>query len=516
VISATRLVVLVIFRYPGIVDPVDPMKIPLLLFSHVALGLAGWGIAREFRSASTAEQAENSRARSTQVRSPNVPGSDIVRSIESRLENARLAKEKLASEPSAREKILAALAGLALPSDPAAAIRARLATDDKTASIQAAALLVLWAKSNPTGALRFASDEAEFRKMSCDEEALELVGESIAPELALEMEVGHQRDAVFAGLARQLIASRSVEQLAALLIGLEADPKSSLSYYLGKEWPADRFDDFGRLVTEMRDTEMLNRIQGKLLTHEMANWMMRYVAEHPDREFARKLQESDFYFSLASVEPEIPLKDRLDVVMKNFSTRGKTSESIREDAMEYLASRDVSSYFDDDGPDLHYAFHHGKIEASELLARLVARFPEHAASGLLPVPLYQELAPHDPDRAAFLIADLPALERARVIVENVWSNYSWDTIGRVLSHFPDSDEDAVHAHRVELWEELASDGLDYYGKDYLHWILSLPDPLDRKLALGAIADEIDHPNNDDERVAELREIVGDIPLRDTP
>ena len=42
------------------------------------------------------------------------------------------------------------------------------------------------------------------------------------------------------------------------------------------------------------------------------------------------------------------------------------------------------------------------------------------------------------------------------------------------------------------------------------------DPLDRKLALGAIADEIDHPNNDDERVAEIREIVGDIPLRDTP
>ena len=80
------------------------MKIPLILITHVALGIAGWGIAREFRPALTPEQAENSRTRSTQVRPPNVPGSDIVRSIESRLEDARLAKEKLAAAPSAREK----------------------------------------------------------------------------------------------------------------------------------------------------------------------------------------------------------------------------------------------------------------------------------------------------------------------------------------------------------------------------------------------------------------------------
>ena len=124
------------------------------------------------------------------MRPPKVPGSELVRSIESRLEEAKAAKAKLVAAPSAREKILAALAGLALPADPAAAIRALLAADGETASIQAAALFVLWAKSDPAGALQFASDEAEFSKISCDDEALELVGESIAPELALAMEEG--------------------------------------------------------------------------------------------------------------------------------------------------------------------------------------------------------------------------------------------------------------------------------------------------------------------------------------
>lgn len=492
------------------------MKIPLLLLSHLALGLAGWAISREFRSASPPLPAENARTRSARTRPPKNPGNEIVCAIESRLANAKAAQSKLETESNPRVRILAALTGLVLPADPAAAIDKLLATDDEAASIHAAAIFVLWVKSDPAAALTFASTHDGFNEMEGEDEALQLVGESIAPELALARPEDRIRDPLFAGLARQLIAGRSVEQLSVLLKASDEDLKRRLSFHLGDQWPADRFDEFVRLVTAMGDVEMLNRVHGKLLTEEMANWMLRYADEHTDREFFRKLQKSDFYFSLTSRQSEIPLEKRLDVVIKSFSNRGISSESMREDALEYLAFRDVSTFFDDDGPDLHYAFHHGKIEASDLLAKLNARFPEHAANGLLPMQLYKELAPHDPDRAAFLIADLPDAERARVIVENVWSNYSWDTIGRVLNHFPDSNVDSVRARRVELWEELVSDGLNYYGKDYLQWILSLPNPLDRKSALGAIADEIDHPSNDDERIAELREIVGDIPLRETP
>ena len=137
--------------------------------------------------------------------------------------------------------------------------------------------------------------------------------------------------------------------------------------------------------------------------------------------------------------------------MKRPAFDHQPPESTRKDAMEYLADRDVSSFFDDDGPDLRYAFHHGEIEASELLAKLAARFPDHAAAGLLPALLYQELTSEDPDRAAYLIADLPDAERARVITESAWSISTWDILGRVLSHFPVSDDDAVLAFREELW-----------------------------------------------------------------
>lgn len=513
-LPAASLAVLAISSYRGAADPVVPMKIPVILFSHIALGLAGWGIAREFRSVPTPVQVENSRTRSNRPFPASDPGSEFVRSIESRLENAKAAAAQLAAAPTAREKILAALTGLALPADPAASILALLAADGESASIQAAALFVLWAKSDPAVALEFAFNRDEFRKMSCDDEALELVGESIAPDLALSMERGQTRDPIFDGLARQLIASRTVEELVALMAGLETEVKSSLSYHIGKQWPVERLDDFGRLATAMKDPEMLDRISDKLPPEELARWMMRFVDENPDPEFARSVQEAGTLFFLLRNQPGIPLENRLAEVMKRPANTMKSPEIARKDAMGHLAAEDVSGFLNGDGPDLRYAFHHGKIEAPEILGKLSARFPEYAAAGLLPALLHQQLTSEDPDRAASLIADLPAAERARVIVESAWSISSLGTLGRVLSHFPVSDDEAVLAARQEMWSKVTDEGLDHYGKEYLRWISSLPNPLDRKLALGAIAKRIE--GSMEWKADEIRQIVDDIPLRDTP
>ncbi len=490
------------------------MKAPFILLSHVALGLAGWGISREFRSTSIPELAENSRTRSNRPHSASVPGSELVRSIETRLENAKAAEAQLAAAPAARDKILPALTGLALPADPAASILTLLAADGEPASIQAAALFVLWAKSDPSDALQFASNSDEFRMMSCDDEALELVGESLAPEIALSMESGQFRDPVFDGLARQLIASCTVEELVVLMASLETAVKSSISFHVGKQWPVERLDDFGRLATAMKDPEMLDRVDDKLPPEEMARWMMRFVDENPDTEFARSVQAGTTFFCLLRDQPGLPLVDRLYGVVKRPAYSGQAPEIARENAMEFLAENDVSDFFHGDGPDLRYEFHHGKIEAPEILAKLAARFPEYAAAGLLPALLHQQLTSEDPDRAASLISDLPAEERARGIIESAWSISSLDTLGRVLSHFPVSDDEAVLAARQELWSKVTDKGLDHYGKDYLRWISSLPNPLDRKLALEAIAERIE--GSMEWKAAEIRNIVGDIPLRDTP
>ncbi|HEX7260870.1 MAG TPA: hypothetical protein VF258_03565 [Luteolibacter sp.] len=132
--------------------------------------------------------------------------------------------------------------------------------------------------------------------MSCDDEALELIGESIDPALALSAGKGNYRDSVFHGLARQLIATRTVEELVTLMAGLEADLKRDISFHIGEQWPAERLDDFGRLATAMRDPDMLDCIRDKLPPEEMARWMMRYVAEHPDPEFARSVTQTGALF----------------------------------------------------------------------------------------------------------------------------------------------------------------------------------------------------------------------------
>jgi hypothetical protein len=490
------------------------MKVPILLLSHVTLGLAGWWLACESRPGSTSEPTENPRTRSSRPRPPITPEIELIRLIESRLETDKAEKARLAAENNDRVRILKVLATLTLPPDPAdAIIRLMSANDDDL--IRAAALLVLWARSDPAAALPFASAVNGSIEWPMHDSALELVGESIAPEVVLAVAETRRHSPLLDGLARQLIASHTVDQLSMLMSGLNADVKSDLSFQLGYQWPAERLDDYGRLATAMNDPEMLRHAHWRLPTEEMADWLLRFADGHPDKEFARKIRESDLYLTLLSFQPAIPLERRLDAVLQDFSTGPLPSESELEEAMEFLANRDVSGFFDDDGPDFHHAFHHGEIEASELLARLTARFPEHAAAGLVPTLLYQELAPHDPDRAASLIAELPAAERARAIAGSRWSDCPLDTIGRVLDQFPDSDEKEIVSHRKALWDNHVGHGLREYGEDYLRWILSLPDPLDRKLALGAIADEIDDASSD-VRAGELREITGDIPLRDPP
>lgn len=101
---------------------------------------------------------------------------------------------------------------------------------------------MLWTKSDPDPALQFAAHRKEFKAVSCDDEALELAGESIPLELALSMESVHTRDPIFAGLARQLITSRTVEELALLINSLEPDLKSNFSFHIGNQWPVERLE----------------------------------------------------------------------------------------------------------------------------------------------------------------------------------------------------------------------------------------------------------------------------------
>ena len=70
------------------------------------------------------------------------------------------------------------------------------------------------------------------------------------------------------------------------------------------------------------------------------------------------------------------------------------------------------------------------------------------------------------------------------------------------------------ASRQEFWRAVTDDGLDNYGTDYLFWINRVLEPLDRKMALEAITNRID--SSMERKADEIRDIVGDIPLRDTP
>lgn len=479
------------------------MKAPHLLLSHLALGLAGWGIAMALKPVPEPEpQALKSKSDRAAVASSE--SDELVRRIRADLAKQAAAKAKeLPPEQMLREKLLRRLSSIAAPSDPAAAFRAALEmAKDEDSELTAVALFIHWTVADPAAALAYAESNPMFGDLNRDfrDLALEIAGERLEPEVVLPLvETGE----ILRGVARTLVSQKSPQGLAELVPQLSERLQGNLKVHLVEQWPAGRLDDFGRFVTAMDDPEMIPFGSDQWSRKDLSVWLLRFVETHPDRDFARRVQDTTTFTCLLRDNPDLPLKERIG----NFRPG---------DAMAFFATHDVGGFFNsDDGPDLLHAFHHGRIEAPEILKLLSARFPDYGAAGLLPERAHEILCGEDPARAAVLLDDLPEKERSRVMAQNFGKRFSYaplDTIEEALRVLPQSTDDELAGLRANLLRDHVKHAIDTYGPDYLRWIEALPEPSDRTLALRAIAWRIE--SSQEWYAKEIREVIGDTQLPD--
>ncbi len=168
------------------------------------------------------------------------------------------------------------------------------------------------------------------------------------------------------------------------------------------------------------------------------------------------------------------------------------------------------------GPDLSYAFRHGRMEAQEILDEVTARLPEHAATPRFSAMLHEILAIEDPRRANTLIASLPEAEAEHTTAMLLQSDaFLQDPDASYELHatrpWPEDPED-LEARRGK-WGLCASAYSHYHPTDYVAWLQSLPRGKERDLAISAALKPLSQKIPDE--IPRLRALIDDPGIRES-
>lgn len=213
-----------------------------------------------------------------------------------------------------------------------------------------------------------------------------------------------------------------------------------------------------RAATKASVRDARAREEGEKLLHRLAP----DIAPAPQLEVKRHegtLQERAFHAFLNNTFPANP---------------GTPDD---ESITDYLRSEIHGTLFGENGPDLSYAFRHGRMEAPQVLATLRQTFPDLAGEGLFDKAVFLELFKVDPTRAAVLLNDVSRTEGT-----------SWFEVG-VLGRSENPGPEILLAWRdlalsgtvetdsfssPEIAGILARDYLKKFGSDYTEWLLAQP------------------------------------------
>jgi hypothetical protein len=141
------------------------------------------------------------------------------------------------------------------------------------------------------------------------------------------------------------------------------------------------------------------------------------------------------------------------------------------------------------GPDLAYAFRHGRVDAPALYESLALQLPGAATNEALRIALYRHLAPLDPARAASLLDALSEDAATDLKFETAslpQSPLTPDTTFGLLFSIPQPTEISGVFRRQSAWDRATHGFQESSGSDLLHWVEELPAGADRDCAAVAL------------------------------
>lgn len=149
--------------------------------------------------------------------------------------------------------------------------------------------------------------------------------------------------------------------------------------------------------------------------------------------------------------------------------------------------------FGEDGPDLSYAFQHGRMEAPEVLATLRQILPDLARESLFDKVVFICLFQIDPIRAAGLLDTHAPAARSSLLLEAIIGQSGKSNPESVLawSHLvPPRGDKSDDPFADSVNQGYASDFYKEYGNDYTGWLLDQPPSKSRELMVEALMEHL--------------------------
>lgn len=285
----------------------------------------------------------------------------------------------------------------------------------------------------------------------------------------------------------------------------------AMKFFLAARWPWEersKLVDFALAEKQPGLLASLARRGGKEQS-DTASWIFGMIHDESlDAGFRKKLSQDRQVKDLALSRPDLPMDQRIALL------QGGASTPADQRLYDEIAETDAAKQFME-GRDWSYEFHHGKVDANEVLAGISAGLTEtnEKSSDALRTRVFKNLVEEDPSRAMELLNGLAPDKRADAVLDaakNVFYSENPETFLSALQQVPADDPQHWDA-RLAAWVQHGPENYDQLDADYVSWVRALPDGVDRDMALYSLA--LATSKNQPELASALRSEVKNETLR---
>ena len=184
-------------------------------------------------------------------------------------------------------------------------------------------------------------------------------------------------------------------------------------------WPANRLELLEPLLVGSNDAGVLASYFRRLPNNRQRGWLLeQFGGDLPDDPARARLLRF-----LVNQATTLPLPEQLEWLARLDHASGRKGITystkapfVRAQITDYLYR--MNGMKDNAPGDWRFQLRHGQISAEEVMAEIRRALPEAAASepDLLLRSVFEHVAPHAPEEAMGLLANLPVADREKLIV----------------------------------------------------------------------------------------------------
>lgn len=268
-------------------------------------------------------------------------------------------------------------------------------------------------------------------------------------------------------------------------------------------WPVEKADDLLELARSENNPGILSYFASQ---HNAGEWLLKHLNSDTLDDAAKDLIKRHPEFRQL-------MENTRDV---DFETRiGYLAAFEKDKAVDQLkleiGARDVTRALNE-GRDWRYAFRNGAVTADEVYRGMISQLPDLASASpeALRLQLYKELAEDNGTAALKLLDDLPADKRWETAIKSprwMFNDINPQDFYNFLQQIPAEPSEEVWTMRLGAWADRSNRNHNRLGSDYVQWVESLPQGVDREMASYNLLKTTG--NNDPELNARLRAEVKD-------